>query len=340
MAVLGAATANHLVERLLQPAGHRAGLAVADHRAVYFADRCHFHRRPREKQFVGIRHIGHRHRRHPRRNRQVAGQFQDRRTRDAHQDAGVPVVRDERAVFHDEQIFARAFRDLPLRVQQNRFVEAAALRLVDGSRRVDVLPARLRPRRHRAVVELPDRRHGDTHAVIGAAGVIRAGGEAGNRHGHGTLSGPYAQGGRIEKRDRPEVGRFQTIGPNQLERRLVQHVSGVRNFQIVEFRRRVESFEMGVEPEYRWAVRGRIRAHAFEHARAVVKTVREHGNPGLRPGNECAVEPDVIGRRESHGASIYQDARGLRGLEASGQPRAHEMQPRRREDTKAARRRK
>ena len=87
--------------------------------------------------------------------------------RHAHEDAGVPVVGRDRAVLHDEEVFARSFGDLPGGIEQQGFVEAAALRVVHGAGRVDVLPAGLGPGGDRAVVELADRRDGHAHAGVG-----------------------------------------------------------------------------------------------------------------------------------------------------------------------------
>src|SRR5262249_49796748 len=84
----------------------------------------------------------------------------------------------------------------------------------------------------------------------------------------------------------------------------------VRNDEVVEFPRLVEAFEMRVEAEDGGAVSGRVRLHALEDARAVLEPVCEDVHFRVVPRHQPAVEPDRVGRRESHmclPATIYRN---------------------------------
>src|SRR5579862_1281088 len=68
---------------------------------------------------------------------------------------------------------------------------------------------------------------------------------------------------------------------------------------------------MRIQPEHCRAVVGRIAAQPFEDARAVVQSVCEDVHFGVVPGNEPAVEPDVLGRCETHGGQYISGAATL-----------------------------
>ena len=299
-----------LVERVLNTTRDRPWFTAADDAAVHVADRGHFDGGAGEEQLVGAEHVVHGDRRDRRLDAEVLRDLEDRGARHAHQNAGVLVVGDDAALFYDEQILAGAFGDEPLRVEQQRFVETAPLRLVHGARRVDVLTARLGPRRDRAVVELADRRHRDADAGVGVREVL-AGRYRGNRHGDRALRGPDAQRAGVEEGDRAQVRGFQLVGANDLEARLGDRVLRIWNRQIVKFGGLVEALQVRVEPEDSRAVGGRVRLHPLEDAGAVLQAVRQHVHFCVAPGNQRAVEPDCLGWRKAHNVlqrlNIYRD---------------------------------
>ena len=203
-----------------------AEFTVADDGAVDLANPGDFDRGSREEQLVGTQDVFHRNLRHARLDAQVGGDFQHRRPGDPHQDAGVLVVGDDRAILDDEEVLARAFRDQPLRIQKQRLVEPAALGVVDRPRGVDVLAAGLRPGGNRAVVELADGGHGDADAFIGVGQVLaRRNGRDGD--GDRTLLGPDAERGGVEEGHRPQIRGLQPVRSNDIQTRLGQGLDRV-----------------------------------------------------------------------------------------------------------------
>ena len=142
--------------------------------------------------------------------------------------------------------------------------------------------------------------------MIRAAGVVLAGREGRDGDGDGAFLRPDAERRRVEEGDRPDIGRFQTILPDDLVCRLDERFGRVRDRQVIESGRGVEALQVRVQPEHGRALGRWVAAHPLENAGAVVEGVRQHVNLRLAPGDELAVEPDSVDRCKSHSASIYR----------------------------------
>ena len=142
---------------ILQPARDPAGFARADDPPVNFHHRHDFRRRASDETFVRVEQIVTRQVRLGHLQAGFFGQFNHRLPRDAVERARRQRRREHRAVFHDEQIVARAFGHEPFRVQHDSLLNAGVVCLDFGEDVVEIIQ-RLDGRVER-VVQIARRRH-------------------------------------------------------------------------------------------------------------------------------------------------------------------------------------
>ena len=97
------------------------------------------------------------------------------------------------------------------------------------------------------------------------------------------------------ERDRAQVGAArQPVLRDHFAAGVVDLVFAERNVDAVDLGRVEQAARVVAQPEDRRAPRRLVGAHAFEHRRAVVQRMREHVHRRLFPGDQLAVEPDVL----------------------------------------------
>src|SRR5262245_47367556 len=134
-AVLLVLSGHHVEERLLDRFRHRAGLAGADDAAVELADRRHLRRGAGEEALVGDVDVVARQALRPHLVAEAGGELDHRGAGDARErrsQLGLP----QHAVFHDEDVLARAFRDEAVDVEQQALIIAVLGRLQRRQHRV------------------------------------------------------------------------------------------------------------------------------------------------------------------------------------------------------------
>src|SRR5436190_8813662 len=97
--------------------------------------------------------------------------------------------------------------------------------------------------------------------------------------------------------------------------RVPQLVHRVREVEVVELGRLLESLEMLTVPEHRGAALRLVGTNALEYAGSVVEPVAEHVDLGVVPEDELAIHPDPL--RLLH---IPSDVRRPRGLKPGTTP--------------------
>ena len=97
------------------------------------------------------------------------------------------------------------------------------------------------------------------------------------------------------ERDRADVALGQAVRAEQLVRRSPQLLDRVGELHVEKLRRVLEPDQMVAEAEDCRAARGVVAADALEDAGAVVEAVRADVHGGVRPVDELAVHPDLLG---------------------------------------------
>src|SRR5258708_5209601 len=119
---------DHVEEARLQPLGDRTDFAVADGAVVDLAHGRDFRRSPGEEAFVGeVKRVA-RDALFENRNALFAGEREHGVARDASEDGPGEGRRDEATLLDDENVFARAFAHVALRIEKHSLVVPARFR--------------------------------------------------------------------------------------------------------------------------------------------------------------------------------------------------------------------
>ena len=263
--------------------GDGAALADADFAVVDFADGCDFCCGAGEKHFVGGVKL-------------VAGDafFNHRQAHffgdGNHALAGDAVERHiqgrgvELAFVYHENVFARAFGHIALRIEQNGFVVAVAGGFGVGQNRIQIVAVGFGFNHVdiRVVAGEAAHAHADAafHALFAQIGAPRPGGQ---NHLHIIGLRRHAELGRAIISHRAEIARMQIVGFHHIDVRLVDFVLRVGQLHAEDFGRVKQALGVLLQAENRRAFGGFISAHAFKHAHAVVQGVGEHVGFGVAP---------------------------------------------------------
>ena len=145
----------------------------------------------------------------------------------------------------------------------------------------------------------PTRFHDETHALMPfverVLAEVRAPGPA---HDHGldrVALGRDAELPVAVERDRPDVGRRQPVRAHEVVRRLAQLLDGERDLHVEQPRRVVQALHVVGKTEDGGAPRRLVAANALEDTGAVVEAVDADVDLRVRPVDELAVHPDLVG---------------------------------------------
>src|SRR5215218_2115 len=199
------------------------------------------------------------------------------------------------AVLDQEDVLAGAVGDEALRREQDRFVVAGALCLVDGEHRVQVDPSGLGDVRDRVGADpIPGGDLGtDACARVLVPEVVRPR-PAHDRDLDRVPLRVDAELAVAVERERPDVALGEPVATDQLVHRTPDLVDRVGQLHVEQLGRVVEPLEVLAQPENGRAVGGLIATDALEDAGAVVEPVDAYVHLCVVPVDELAVHPDRL----------------------------------------------
>ena len=231
---------------------------------------------------------------------EVFGQFDDRRARDADQ-RRTHFRFDQRAVFDNEQILARAFGHEAVNIEQQRLVVTMRHRFPVGQDRIGIGAGEFCTRHVDVDMMTRVTRRLDANAFFNRLlAQIRAPRPGRNRHMHGRTDGGDAHFFRAVKRERTQITRFESVDAHDFLLRVHQLVFAVRQIHHVNLGGIHPALGVVGQTENLRAGSGVVGAYAFEGGQAIVQRVGQHVDGGFAPGHHLAVKPDktiAVGHR-------------------------------------------
>ena len=138
-----------------------------------------------------------------------------------------------------------------------------------------------------------ERRRLDANPFLEPVGAqVRAPGPRGNRHAHRIRFGRDAHRVRAIEDDRAQVAGVELVVAHAGLLRGVELVLREGNLHAENLRRTEQPVGVVAQPEDRGAVDRLVRAHALEHAEAIMQRMRENVRRRFAPRHHLAVVPD------------------------------------------------
>ena len=93
------------------------------------------------------------------------------------------------------------------------------------------------------------------------------------------------------------------VDADGLQNGLLYLIEGIRDFHAIDFGRFEKALYVAIEQQRRRPGGCLVGAHAFEDAGAIVEGMAQNVNFGLVPGDELAIEPDLVRFVDGHNTS-------------------------------------
>ena len=227
---------------------------------------------------------------------EILGDLDDRVACDSGQDRHGQRRRVEDTVPDDEDVLAGPVGDVAVVGQHDRLVVAGPPRFHRRQHRVQVDPGRLGGvRDHVRPYPLPARDLRLDPLRLARLAEVRTPGKADDHDVHRVPRRCNPELAVPVEGDRAHVTRRQPVDGDDLVGRRSDLLDRVREVHVEHLRRVREAYEMVGEAKYRRPRRCVVAANPFEYAGAVVEPVRGNVDLRVRPVDELAVHPDLLG---------------------------------------------
>ena len=297
-------------EGRLQIPGDGPWLAGADGAVVHLTDRRQLSSRAGHEHLVGdvelvagepfLHHF----------HAALAGQIHDRVAGDALEYRGQRRGL-QNAVAHQENVLACALGDIPLGIEQDRFVIAAVLHLALGHDGVDIVAGDLRTRQADVDVVAGEGGNLRPDAVFQAVlAEIRPPRPGRDRHAGRVVRHIESHVAVAHEHDGPDVALHQLVDADGFADGVGNLLFPERHRQQTDMRGGEQPVHVLVQAEDGRAPFALVAADALEGGQTVMQAVRQDMDLGVLPGYELAVQPDFLGFLQRH-RHFSNDRKGM-----------------------------
>src|SRR5580704_11037797 len=298
---IGLGAAREREEFVLDALGNGAARTIADFDAVDGTDRGDFGGGAAEENFVGdVEHFARDHG-FGNWNAEVAANGDDGMAGDAGQ-GGIRERRGDDGAVHDEEnIFARTFADVTIRIERDAFDVSVSCGFHANELRVHVVCGGFGHLRQRVGSGTIPRADADIHAIFQAVFTeILSPFPAGKIDLDWISRGIDAAAAVATQDNRAKIAGLHFVEADELEIRFAEFLYGEGNFHAVNISRIQETLHVFTIAENRGTLRGAVAADAFEDGGAVTDDVGENVDSRVFPLDKFAVVPDFFRLGETH----------------------------------------
>src|SRR5215470_9592406 len=292
-------------ERLLQFMRDRTGASAPNRTIVHFANRGKLSGCPCEEYLIGNIEFVARKDRFVDCQSEVAGQIDHGIARDALKNRSKR-RRLEFTAPDNEDVFARAFRDIALDIQHNRLIIASVDRFHFGQLRIGVIADDLSLRHHNVYMVPCKGRDTDANPrVQGSFTEICPPRPHSNGRADGIVTVVDAHLTIAQIDQRTDVALPHLVDVHRVKNRTPYIILRPCHLHASDMRRMKQALDMFLEAENGWALRRVIAPNALKDTEPIVQRMTEYVYLGLVPVYKLSIHPNFL--CGLHDACLPQD---------------------------------